>query len=173
MSSTAADRLTGIIAALPTVVQGVGAIVDSLATGLRGLASQIAHQDQPVTDAQLNTMADQLEAVRDALITSVVTGTTAEHELGLLPAGGNDTIVGGQGDDTLLSGAGDDTISGDVSTDTLIGAAGDDTIHASEPTTILGGTGDDTIAATEGAETMAGGSGDDVIHPDEPTPEAA
>ena len=55
---------------------------------------------------------------------------------------GNDTLVGGNGDDILSGGPGDDTITGGRGNDILIGGPGQDHLD--------GGGGGDTIYAQDG-----------------------
>ena len=86
-------------------------------------------------------------------------------DLHLTIAGGEDvdTIVGGGGDETILgldgedeveSGGGDDRVSGGADRDYLDGQGGNDTV--------TGGTGDDTLYGLDGADILAGGEGQDV-----------
>ena len=69
--------------------------------------------------------------------------------------GGNDTITGNAGGDTLRGGSGDDTIYGRAGSDLIIGDGGDDMIY--------GGTGNDVLMGYEGDDTIYGGAGDDDI----------
>jgi hypothetical protein len=75
---------------------------------------------------------------------------------------GSDTLVGGDGNDTIrdelptLCGQGVDLLSGGEGNDTLTGCLGSDTL--------LGGPGDDTLSDTSGGtETFDGGAGNDTM----------
>ncbi|MFT5433262.1 MAG: Ca2+-binding RTX toxin-like protein [Myxococcota bacterium] len=67
-----------------------------------------------------------------------------------------ESIVGGDGDDTLTGSANDDTLDGGPGDDTIVGGDGDDTLK--------GGDGDDILTAgadTDGADIFNGGAGTD------------
>lgn len=86
---------------------------------------------------------------------------------------GNDTIIGGDGDDTfdggagndtIYGGAGDDRLSGGEGNDTIDGGSGDDVIYGGAGNdNIKGGSGDDLIDGGDGNDTIDAGSGDDII----------
>ncbi|MEZ6094548.1 MAG: calcium-binding protein [Pirellulaceae bacterium] len=69
---------------------------------------------------------------------------------------GNDTLIGGTGDDTINGSSGNDIIWGGDGTDTLNGSTGDDEIH--------GGAGLDLILGYTGADTIYGDQGNDLIY---------
>jgi hypothetical protein len=64
---------------------------------------------------------------------------------------GNDTIVGGAGNDKLFGYAGNDSIAGGGGADTLLGDAGNDTLS--------GGDGSDLLVAGPGDDVLDGGNG--------------
>jgi len=70
---------------------------------------------------------------------------------------GNDYLFGGNGNDTLRGGAGNDVLSGDNGNDTLIGGPGTDVM--------LGGRGDDLMTwdPGDGNDTLDGGQGFDTM----------
>ncbi|MEM0989896.1 MAG: Hint domain-containing protein [Pseudomonadota bacterium] len=75
---------------------------------------------------------------------------------------GNDTLSGGAGNDLIYGGAGNDSLSTGTGNDTLFGGAGNDTLSNSAGNdTLDGGTGDDTLIATLGDDLIYGGDGDD------------
>ena len=63
---------------------------------------------------------------------------------------GNDTLAGGDGDDSIDGLAGDDSINGGDGGDTLIGGLGNDSL--------FGGTGGDAFIADAGNDTLDGGA---------------
>jgi len=76
---------------------------------------------------------------------------------------GNDSIVGGVGFDDINGNKGDDTVDGGLGgNDWLVGGQGDDLIIAHVSRNILyGNLGDDTLMAGSGGELMRGGQGND------------
>ncbi|MCB6179513.1 Hint domain-containing protein [Rhodobacter sp. Har01] len=84
---------------------------------------------------------------------------------------GNDSLYGDDGNDTILGGAGNDTLSGGDGNDSLVGGAGadlvdggdgNDTLVAGDGDTVLGGDGDDLISVS-GLASISGGAGSDTI----------
>lgn len=76
----------------------------------------------------------------------------------------DDSIIGGDGNDTLFGGIGHDTLLGDIGDDLLYGGLGNDTIEAGDGNDIsYGDAGDDTIRFGAGNDTVYGGDGDDRI----------
>lgn len=91
----------------------------------------------------------------------------------LLLGEGSDTVIGGNGDDsldgaggndTLTGGAGDDTLAGSAGLDVLNGGSGDDQLDGgADNDTLSGGSGDDDLQGGLGDDALSGGSGDDRI----------
>ncbi|MHC8356452.1 retention module-containing protein [Pseudomonas sp. LB3P81] len=81
--------------------------------------------------------------------------------------GGDDKLYGGSGNDILLGGTGNDLLNGEAGNDFLIGGTGTDTLDGGAGNdTLLGGTGNDTLIGGLGADTFvwkAGDTGSDVI----------
>ena len=77
-------------------------------------------------------------------------------------AEGNDTILGGAGDDTIYGAGSDGAEGGD---DSINGGSGNDWIEADGTEggddTVLGGSGDDTIRSRNGSDVIDGGTGND------------
>ncbi len=73
-----------------------------------------------------------------------------------LPAQGNNTLNGGNGDDMLYGGALNDTLNGDADNDTLYGGDGVDTLN--------GGTGIDSLFGEDGNDTLNGDAGNDTLN---------
>ena len=116
----------------------------------------------------LNLNAD--DDVRVDLIASDPDGTTASVNF-VVPnqpaAGGDDVILGGDGNDLIdgqigndqaFGGEGDDTVIGGAGNDRLFGDAGDDFLD--------GGDGNDIIAGGLGADQLIGGRGNDTVQYD-------
>ena len=66
-----------------------------------------------------------------------------------------DGLSRGAGDDTLLGGAGNDSLSGGSGDDKLVGGAGNDRLS--------GGAGDDKLVGGAGNDRLSGGAGDDNV----------
>jgi Ca2+-binding RTX toxin-like protein len=76
--------------------------------------------------------------------------------------GGDDTIVGGSGRDSLIGGDGDDIISGGGGNDTIYGGNGNDIINGNSGNDrIYGGAGNDTLIGGPGRDHLYGEAGDD------------
>ena len=96
-----------------------------------------------------------IEVIRGSYKDDYIDEADAAYDLELYGNGGNDTLIGGAGDDildggtgfnTLEGGAGDDILDGGYGYgDTLDGGAGDDIIYAGKYSTIDGGSGYDTV----------------------------
>jgi Ca2+-binding RTX toxin-like protein len=77
---------------------------------------------------------------------------------------GNDTINGNNGDDIIYGGAGNDTLSGNPGSDTMYGGSGiDNQTGGPASDVILGGSGDDNINGGNGPDIIAGGFGNDIL----------
>lgn len=75
---------------------------------------------------------------------------------------GDDVISGGNGDDELNGNSGNDTVSGNNGNDVVFGNSGDDALSGGAGNdTLNGNSGDDTIAGDGGRDTLNGGSGAD------------
>ena len=68
---------------------------------------------------------------------------------------GNNTLVGGNGKDSLVGGAGDDSLIGGNGKDTLDGGDGNDTL--------VGGNGKDILVGGAGDDSLVGGKGKDIF----------
>ncbi|WP_432093287.1 calcium-binding protein [Streptomyces sp. bgisy100] len=74
------------------------------------------------------------------------------------------TVVGGAGDDSLQGGNANDTLEGDEGADFLSGGGGNDTLTgAGGADRIFGGTGNDSIEGRDGSDTINGAAGNDVV----------
>ncbi|MEH6740901.1 MAG: calcium-binding protein, partial [Sulfitobacter sp.] len=80
------------------------------------------------------------------------------------PQGGNDSLLGGSGDDVIYGMAGNDFISGGTDNDRLYGGSGHDTLAGEAGNDLYdGGDGNDLFFAGAGADTMLGGAGNDQL----------
>ena len=78
---------------------------------------------------------------------------------------GDDYIVGGNGNDLIYGNDGNDRISGTAGTDTIYGQAGNDNVSGGNGgDRLLGGIGNDTITGGKGRDYMSGDSGDDTFY---------
>ncbi len=74
------------------------------------------------------------------------------------------TIFGGPGNDTLVGGAGDDALHGETGDDRIVAGAGDDRVWGGRGRDYIdGGDGDDVLRGGRGNDTVYGLDGDDVI----------
>jgi len=75
-----------------------------------------------------------------------------------------DTLIGGNGNDSLRGNSGNDSLVGGEGANTLDGGDGDDELYdGSGADTMAGGAGNDFIYSTAGADSVNGGDGDDNI----------
>jgi len=87
----------------------------------------------------------------------------AELEISFPPAG-DDTLIGGGGDDELYGQEGDDLLEGGGGRDELYGGAGDDILAGGGgDDELYGGEGDDILAGGGGRDELYGGAGDDIV----------
>lgn len=78
---------------------------------------------------------------------------------------GNDTLLGGSGNDQLFGGIGDDWLYGNEGNDLLMGGAGDDHLSGGDGNdTLDGGDGDDTLVGGRDNDSINGGTGSDVLY---------
>ncbi|HZL37660.1 MAG TPA: PKD domain-containing protein [Tepidisphaeraceae bacterium] len=83
----------------------------------------------------------------------------------ILGGGGNDSITAGNGNNRINGRGGDDSITAGDGSDTLLGGAGNDTLIAGNgPDTLRGGSGNDSLTSGSGKDLLAGGAGDDTLH---------
>jgi Ca2+-binding RTX toxin-like protein len=103
----------------------------------------------------------------------IITGT-ADFNDTIIAGDGNDTITvgigatsvdGGDGHDTIVAGDGNDTIEGGDGHDLITAGAGNDSVRAGDGNdTVSGEDGDDTIEAGDGEDLINGNAGLDVIN---------
>jgi hypothetical protein len=169
----ARNRLDSLV----TDMAAEGAKVDALQIEVTGdetkEASDVLSLGDRMTNAEARlTDLDGKETVLEAKVADVETAELNINE-GLsnltdtleAAAGGGNTALGGQGDDSInASGSETSTVLGGQGDETLLGGQGADSINT-------GGT--DSIVAAAGGDTALGGQGNDVIEaaPIEPAPE--
>jgi Ca2+-binding RTX toxin-like protein len=74
-------------------------------------------------------------------------------------------LRGGSGNDTLIGGAGNDLLDGGSGNDLLLGGAGNDRLRGGSGNDILlGGLGNDVLTGDDGDDILLGGSGDDCLN---------
>ncbi len=80
-------------------------------------------------------------------------------------AGGDDTLFGDEGDDSIMAGVGDDTVFGGTGNDILSGDEGDDTVYGGTGNDMIdGGSGDDILFGEDGDDKLEGSGGDDELY---------
>jgi hypothetical protein len=80
-------------------------------------------------------------------------------------AGGNDTVDGGTGNDTIYGAGGLDKLTGGDGNDKLFGGGGNDQLSGGKgKDTVDGGTGNDKLTGGAGVNKYSGGSGNDSIN---------
>ena len=78
--------------------------------------------------------------------------------------GGDDIAFGGEGNDWMHGQNGDDDLPGDAGNDMLFGEAGDDKLYGGQgDDTLNGGEGNDVLRGGTGRDTLDGGAGDDQL----------
>lgn len=101
----------------------------------------------------------QYTGAADTVDASALTGGISANT-----AGGNDTIIGGAGNDTFDAGSGADTVDGGAGDDTINAGGGWDSVDGGAGNdTIYGANGFDNITGGEGADLIYGGNGNDTI----------
>jgi Ca2+-binding RTX toxin-like protein len=114
----------------------------------------------------VNTALTGTNIASDVVVTniSVTGGAPIAGDDSLIGGDGADTIYADTGNDTLLGGSGNDALFGGDGQDSLDGGAGNDSLRGDE--------GNDTITMGGGNDTVFGGTGDDTVTDGTPSPEA-
>jgi Ca2+-binding RTX toxin-like protein len=81
----------------------------------------------------------------------------------MLGQSGNDTMNGGENNDIMRGGGGNDTMAGNAGNDVMGGGPGNDTLNA--------GDGDDVVGGGQGSDTTNAGTGLDTYDTDNPGPD--
>ncbi|WP_103103007.1 peroxidase family protein [Pseudomonas sp. LFM046] len=163
MLNTDATHLSNAIFSTPTWTLEVNPLAqhtglnDPGPDGIQGTADDVVGADgiagnsDPIGGIIINGIEINPLVMRD-------NPNTAAVETNYLRYTGEDHVVlGGTAlDDTIISGDGDDTVYGDGGNDELEGGYGNDTV--------MGGAGDDILTDAGGDNRMEGGDGNDVIH---------
>ena len=153
------------------MVGGAGA--DTFAGGPGTDTVSYAREPLPVTvtaDGQAND-GEAGEGDNVGFDVETVIGGNGDDTLGggddphtLIGGPGDDTLVGGNSDDSLNGGDGNDRLAGGGGNDTLTGGAGNDQLDGGEGNdTVDGDTGDDALDGGQGNDTLNGGPGDDTL----------
>ena len=158
--------------------------VNALATGMFLIDTftvQSADGTTQTITVTINGMTDVVVVTPPAPFTGggdpndfdTLVGGAVNNTANISGGGGNDTITGGAGDqtingnngnDTIYGGGGVDTINGGNDNDTLYGQAGNDDLNGNNGLdSVYGGSGNDAIVGGNDADTLYGGSGSDTI----------
>ena len=79
-------------------------------------------------------------------------------------SGGDDVVIAGAGNDTVESGGGNDLVKGGWGADNLLGGSGNDNINGNQGNDLIfGEAGSDTLSGAKGDDVILGGLGDDWI----------
>ena len=172
----AADNLAGTDADVVTAGTGNDTVNAGLGNDTIGLGdgddtavlNESSGSDSIVGAETGETLGDLIDA---SGLSSDVTLTYSGPEAGSLVFGSNsatfaeierivlgsgqDSVVGGVGNENVAGGDGNDTLTGGLGNDTLAGDAGADSL--------TGGDGNDDLSGGAGADTLTGGLGDDQI----------
>ena len=154
------------VAKLVTLTTTMGALAACSSSSSKGTTAATTSSSDGSFD-RANLSAEQLAGTADILGTSGADNillsdlTTNLRVQGLA---GDDTIVTGNGDDTIDGGAGNDTITSGNGSDTIDGGDGNDIIRAGDGTDVVkGGAGNDSIEGGAGNDVIRGGAGNDNI----------
>ncbi len=185
MLNTDVTHLPNAIFSTPTWTLEVNQAAQHTGLGVTG-------RDDPTGGILINGVEITPLVIRDDPNTAAVETNylryTGEDHVVLGGTANNDTIISGEGDDTLYGDGGDDVLEGGYGNDTVMGGAGDDiitdaggdnrmeggdgndVIHVGNMMAggvgnlILGGNGKDFIVTSEDMSTTFGGQGDDFIY---------
>ncbi|ABD52927.1 Hint domain-containing protein [Jannaschia sp. CCS1] len=134
--------------AFSNVVQFRGNDADNIiggSVGLNGQGYRGGSGDDQLTDD--GNLGGQMRGGRGD---DTIIGGTGDNQI--RGNGGDDLLIGGSGNNNLIGGSGDDTLIGDQGSGNLIGGSGDDLIITSELTTFVdGGSGDNQMIIPENA----------------------
>ncbi|MEG4633613.1 cadherin-like domain-containing protein [Microcoleus sp. AR_TQ3_B6] len=109
-------------------------------------------------DASFNYSISDGQGGTSSAIVNVAVG---RNQMG---TGGNDTLTGTAGDDSLNGGNGNDRLIGNAGNDTLIGGNGSDLLFGNAGNDLLNGdNGSDTLRGGLGNDTLTGGNGPDIF----------
>lgn len=145
-----------------------GDIIDLTGIGLATSATLDASNVLTIVGGSAGSITLQLDPAQDFdgqqfQLTADGAGGT---NITLAPASGTGVVLAGTvGDDTLIGGVGDDVINSRDGNDQIFGGKGDDTIRTGDGASLLdGGKGNDTLIAGDGdSNVLAGGDGKDFL----------
>ena len=108
------------------------------------------------------TSASAIESVIGGDGDDTLIGNAANNSL--YGQNGNDQLDGLAGNDILIAGNGDDTASGGQGNDTIFGSNGDDVLYGGDGNDFIdGGANNDRIRGNDGADVIQGNAGDDSV----------
>ncbi|MBX9622691.1 MAG: hypothetical protein K2X82_02645 [Gemmataceae bacterium] len=165
-TSPSADGATGDDDIVLTHVTGAGVPAGTFEAGWRPLGWQPVKPGDP--DYQ-RTVRFTIPADVDNVVILGLGGNdlltvdvNATFRLQADGGAGDDTILGGKGQDSLRGGEGSDTIDGRGGDDAVYGEAGNDDVTGGDGSdAVYGGAGDDTVRGGPGRDVLYGGAGSD------------
>ena len=141
-------------------LDGVGEEIDVIANGSRVAADDIA--DRSGSDAPSG--AGKLAVPPAPVAANVIVGDDGGNDW-LIGTNGDDDIYGLAGNDVLIGRNGDDNLFGGAGTDFLFGGRGDDKLWGANGNDYLdAGNGDDKIFAGAGNDTLLGQNGENELY---------
>jgi Ca2+-binding RTX toxin-like protein len=148
----------GVVA---TTVAGV-LVNDVQSIDIRGgSGSNVIDLSQVSTTSFMNLTSVQIDAGDG---NDTITGTA---DLGdtILAGDGHDSVTAGSGADSIVAGDGHDTISGGLGLNTLLAGDGNDLVLGGNDDDLIdGGDGDDTLSGNAGNDTILAGDGADIVN---------
>lgn len=170
---TAATTLSGAAGSIVSAVasQGSCAVAAPAVTCALGAVADAASATVTITVEPTATgtttataTASATETDPNATDNTAAQSTTITNALGCTITGtaGNDTLIGGNGNDVICGLGGNDTINGGNGNDTIYAGTGNDTVDGGNSDDILyGGPGDDGMGGGNGADRLYGEAGND------------
>jgi len=156
------DIIDGTGAGNDTYLGGGGIDTLTFASLATGVTVNLAAGTATGVGIGLNALVS-IESVIGGDGDDTLTGSNAANSLN--GGSGNDVVNGGAGRDTILGDGGDDTLSGNAGLDTIFGSRGDDEIYGNGGgDTLYGEQNNDILFGQNGQDTLYGGGSADELN---------